>query len=145
MLMLGSSHCRRIPAGAERAAQFPAARRAGLLSRSSVAPTDLATQAAEPRQNHNQRLGFCFAASTSFEPADIRSPLNRVFAKQRRARMRQGRLMARQMIEPALLCIIAIISGMLAWVLDRPHFLAVFIAQATFVVVYLGAIIGRSK
>lgn len=37
------------------------------------------------------------------------------------------------MIELALLCIIAIISGMLAWALNRPPFVAVFIAQAAFV------------
>ena len=49
----------------------------------------------------------------------------------------RDRLMDRQTRELALLCIIAATSGMLAWALDRPPFVAVFTAEAAFMAIYL--------
>jgi hypothetical protein len=43
----------------------------------------------------------------------------------------------RQTRELALLCILAAVSGMLAWALDRPSFVPLFVAEATYLAVYL--------
>jgi hypothetical protein len=45
--------------------------------------------------------------------------------------------MDRQRRELWLLCITAALSGMFAWALDRPLFIPLFVAEATYIAVYL--------
>jgi hypothetical protein len=56
----------------------------------------------------------------------------------------EGHPMDRQTRELSLLCILAALSGMVAWALNRPAFIAAFAAEAAFMATCL-SIAGRMK